>query len=245
MCIMVDHSAVAVGTVIAAELVVPAVASPAVRYLALVVVLLPAVQAPVLLQQLFRLVLLLRLAGAVIYAVFLHLVVQILVELAQLLHAVRNAVPEVLEGFWFFVPLAVDFQQRLIVGPDDIDAQAIPFSTLRMVGPPAALIVAGNGDADHVAADCADVCVFLAAIDEVHPFHTLRCEVVGALRPQHVARDMHVLPHPLSLWLFSHYPKLEVRFALLELFINQRLLKLWLPASWAISKKCPFWTGHN
>lgn len=85
-----------------------------------------------------------------------------------------------------------------------------------MVGSPAALIIARNSNTDHIAADCANVCVFLAAVDQVHPLHPLSREVVGALRTKHIARHVHVLPHPLFLWLLSDYLKLEVRFSLLE-----------------------------
>lgn len=85
-----------------------------------------------------------------------------------------------------------------------------------MIRSPAALIIARNSNADHIAADCANVCVFLAAIDQVHALHPLSREVVGALRPKHIARHVHVLPHSLFLRLLSDYFKLEVRFSLLE-----------------------------
>ena len=59
----------------AAVLMMPSVAPPAVFYLALIVVLLLAVQAQVLLQQLFQLVYFLRLYSPVVYPIFLQLIV--------------------------------------------------------------------------------------------------------------------------------------------------------------------------
>lgn len=98
-----------------------------------------------------------------------------------------------------------------------------------MVRSPTTLIIARNGNADHIAANSANVCVFLAAIYEMHSLHPLRCEVVGTLWPQHITRYMHVLSHPFFLCLLcllTNYLKFEVAFSLLKLYIGLKLLKL-------------------
>ena len=89
-----------------------------------------------------------------------------------------------------------------------------------MVRSPAALIIAGNSNADHIAANSANVCVFFAAIDEMHSLDPLRCEVVGTLWPKHIARYMYILSHPLFLCFLSDDPKFEVGFSFLELYIS-------------------------
>lgn len=90
-------------------LMVPSIASPAIRYLALIVVLLTALQTFVLFEELLCLALLLWFARTVVYAVFFHLVVQIFVEFSQFFDPVGHAIPKILVGFWLFVSLAVDF----------------------------------------------------------------------------------------------------------------------------------------
>jgi hypothetical protein len=90
-------SCVAVRTVQTARFMVPSVASSAIRNRILVVILLPALQASILLQQLLRLALLLHLHWSVINPRFLHFIIQTFIKLAQFLDSVGDAVPEVLE----------------------------------------------------------------------------------------------------------------------------------------------------
>ena len=71
--------------------------------------------------------------------------VQGLVKLAQLLNAVGHAFLHELKALWFFVFFAVYFQERLIVGLDDIDSQAGPLGALGVEASPTVLIVAADG----------------------------------------------------------------------------------------------------
>lgn len=95
-----------------------------------------------MLQQLLCLVLLLHLRRTVVYPVLLHLVIQVFVEFSELPHTVGHAVTQVLIGLWFFVPFAVDLEEGLVVGTDDIDAESVALGAFGMVGAAAALIVA-------------------------------------------------------------------------------------------------------
>jgi hypothetical protein len=108
------------------------------------------------------------------------------------------------------VAFAVDFEERLVVGPDDVDAESVAFGALGVEGSAAAIVVAGDSDAHHVAAHCADVGVLLAAVDQVHPLHPLTRQVVSALRPEHIAGYVDELPQPLSLHPVLHDAQLEV-----------------------------------
>lgn len=94
-----------------------------------------------------------------------------------------------------------------------------------MVRSPAALIIARNSNPDHIAANCANICVFLTSINQMRPLHPLSREIVGTLRPQYIARHMNVLPNPFFLGFLSDYLKLEVRFSLLELYISHKSTK--------------------
>jgi hypothetical protein len=181
-------------------------------------------QTPVVLQQLLRLVLLLHLRRTVVYPIFLHLVVQVLIEFSEFPHAVGDAVPQVLIRLWLFVAFAVDFEEGLVVGADDVDAEAVAFGALGVVGSTAALIIAGDGDAHHVAADCTDVGALLAAVDEVHALHPLARQVVRALRPQYVAGHMHELPHALPLIPLLHDPHPQVGLPAHKLCIGRKVL---------------------
>lgn len=80
-------------------------------------------------------------------------VVQSLVEFAEFFDAIADTVFEVLVALWFFVSFAVDFKEGFVIGFDNIDIKIVAFSTLRVEGSPAALVVARHRQSNHVAAD--------------------------------------------------------------------------------------------
>lgn len=123
-------------------------------------------------------------------------VIEVLVELPQFLDPVANRVLEVLEALRLLVAFAVDLQQRLVVGLNDVDLQIIALGTLRVVGPPTALVCAGHGESDHVAANRTDTRILLAPVNEMHPLDLALNSVIVALLMQHEATDVDELPLP-------------------------------------------------
>ena len=61
-----------------------------------------------MLQQLLSLVLFFYLGRAVVYATLFHLVIQVLIEFTQFFNPVRNAIPEILKRFGFFMAFAIN-----------------------------------------------------------------------------------------------------------------------------------------
>lgn len=130
---VLSKSCITVWTERTAHLVMPSIAPSTVHNRPLVIVLLTALKTTVLLQQLLSLALLLNLRGTVVYPVFLHLVVQVLVKFPELLHTIGHTVTKILEGLRFFVPFTVYFKQGFVIGADNVDAEAITLGTLRVV----------------------------------------------------------------------------------------------------------------
>lgn len=174
-----------------------------------------------------------------VYATLLHLIIQILIELSEFFHTVGNTVPQVLKRFWLFVAFTINFEEGLIVSPDNVDTESITFGTFWMVRSAATLIVTGDCDANHIATNCTDICVFLAAVYEVKPFNFPRHQVVCALRTQHIARYVHELPHPLMFDPLLYDPYTKVCLSPLELYIMKGLLNVRRGASQASYKKYP------
>jgi hypothetical protein len=110
-------------------------------------------QAAILLEQLFHFVRLFRFGSSVMGdAILFELVVEILIKLPQLLDSVGDAIPQVLIGLWLLMTLAINLEERFVVGANYIDAQATPLCALRVIGSSAALIITGDSDANHVSA---------------------------------------------------------------------------------------------
>ena len=180
-----------------------------------------------------------------IYTVFLHLVIQIFIKFTQLSHSVRNAVPQILVWLWFFMSFAVNLQQSFVIGSNDVNIEAISLGTFGMVGSSATLIIAWDRDTDHITTNCANVSVFLAAINQVNPLHFFLCQVVCTLRPQYIARYMHELSDSLFLMPLLGYSHSKIRLSSWKFYMSNNVLYVLRGASFASYKKWPPWTGHS
>jgi hypothetical protein len=116
------------------------------------------------------------------------------------------------------VPLTVDFEERLVVGLDDVDFKVVALGALGVVGPPAAFVVAGHGQADHVPADEAEARAFAAAIDVVQSLDPPQGSVIAAIGVEHKARNVDVLLLP-TLFPLPRYPETQVGVAFGEIYM--------------------------
>lgn len=171
---------------------VPSVAPPAVHDGQLVLVFLAAVETAVCLEVVFSAAGFPEATGLVVHPVPLDFEVESVVEFFEFLDAIADAVLEVLVALEFLVLLAVYLEEGFVIGFDNIDIKVVTFSTLGVEGLLAALVVAGDGESDHVAADGADGGVLLAAVDAVQSLDCALGQVVGALGVEHEAADMDV-----------------------------------------------------
>ena len=96
-------------TVFAAILMPPAVASPAVDYLPIVVIFLRAPQAQIPLDVVLRLGLPLLPVHAVPRPIPFDLVIQVLVKFTKFFDAITDTVIQIFIAFWLLVTLAVYF----------------------------------------------------------------------------------------------------------------------------------------
>jgi hypothetical protein len=111
-------------------------------------------------------------------------------------------------------------------------------------GPSAALVVAGNRQSDHVAADGAAGRVFLAAVYPVQALHYPSAQVVRALGVQHKAADVDVPAFHFGQ-NFAYYAETQIGVSFYESWVRGELLKDMAGARSANSRKVPPSRGHS